>query len=210
MGGCGGDEPTTGPRPSTESSAAGPTPFSSRPDDGYHPRIAVPALSGEPVTVRLRIEDGLSFHSRGSYSFRQTAHGQFDPGPRGRPKKPPDSRSFTGALDLSRRVSLGGGALLSHVEGTITIEKSEGDGAPSLGAHSVGLWYAEDGHGGAVHRTIRSEVGVVDRSQPGAVHPIEPDDLEVLWSAFTAQFGPPERPVRVGDRVPVKEGMFVE
>src|SRR5437868_3104385 len=97
--GCGDDEPATGPASATGRASKAESPSgsitakpepASRPDDGYHPIVSIPEVSGDPVTIRHRMEDGLTFHSKGSYSFRQVARGKFDAGTDKKPKKPPE------------------------------------------------------------------------------------------------------------------------
>lgn len=180
--------------PSAPRAAAG------EPPDPWAPGAAVPAISGPPVRVRHDLAGDLVLRTRGRVAYRLEVTGT----PPAGAKLPVGS--FEGEVDLVRRIGLVGTRRVSRVTGTFVGTGRQGPGeAPPTAATPrtvtapITLEFEEDGHGGAVVRTIRMGGGGL---------PME--GLEALQRAFTDRFSPPERLVRVGERFAPGEGLAVE
>lgn len=161
--------------------------------DPYDPPVRVPEAADPAVRVRHDLAGDLTLRTRGRVTYGLAVSGTLPQGA----SVPP--RSLDGTVDLVRRVRLVGGVRTSTVEGPFVVTGRWGDAPPKTVTVPLTLTFEEGGSGAAVGRTVKF-------SAPG----LAVDDLEVLQRAFTDRFGPPDRPVRVGDRFAPTEGMAVE
>lgn len=179
-------------------SSAGAADAPARAPDPYDPPMAVPtptaAQAAEPpVTVRHDLAGDLTLRSKGRLAYRLDASGKLPPG------ATPPKRRFEGTFEVVRRVRLVAGKRRSTVDGPLEVRGAWGDAAEKAATVPLKLEFEEGPRGAAPAGTIRF-------TAPG----LSVDDLEAFQRAFTDRFGPPDRPVRVGDVFGVTEGMAVE
>ncbi|MFO0933321.1 MAG: hypothetical protein U1E39_11505 [Planctomycetota bacterium] len=166
--------------------------------DPYDPPMAVPtptpAQAAEPaVVVRYDLGGDLTLRSKGRLAYRLEATGKLPPGA-ALPK-----RRFEGTFDVVRRIRLVGAKRRSTVEGPLDVRGAWGDAKEKAATVPLKLEFEEGPRGAAPYGSIRF-------TAPG----LAVDDLEAFQRAFTDRFGPPDRPVRVGDVFGATEGMAVE
>ena len=161
--------------------------------DPYAPRMDVPPLAEPPVVVRHDLGGDLTLRSKGRLAYRLEATGKLPPGA-ALPK-----RRFEGTFDVVRRVRLVAGKRRSTVEGPLEVRGAWGDAKEKAATVPLKLEFEEGPRGAAPYASIRFSAPT-----------LSVDDLEAFQRAFTDRFGPPDRPVRVGEVFGPTEGMAVE
>jgi hypothetical protein len=155
--------------------------------------MAVPPLAEPPVVVRHDLGGDLTLRSKGRLAYRLEATGKLPPG------ASLPTRRFEGTFDVVRRIRLVGARRRSTVEGPLEVRGAWGDAKERTATVPLKLEFDEGPRGAADLASIRF-------TAPG----LAVDDLEAFQRAFTDRFGPPDRPVRVGEVFSATEGMAVE
>lgn len=166
--------------------------------DPYDPPMNVPVISAAqaaepPVVVRHDLGGDLTLRSKGRLAYRLDASGKLPPG------ATPPKRRFEGTFDVVRRVRLVAGKRRSTVEGPLEVHGAWGDAKEKAATVPLKLEFEEGPRGAAPYASIRFSAPT-----------LSVDDLEAFQRAFTDRFGPPDRPVRVGEVFAPTEGMAVE
>lgn len=161
--------------------------------DPYAPPMNVPAIAEPSVVVRHDLAGDLTLRSKGRLAYRLDASGKLPPG------ATPPKRRFEGTFDVVRRVRLVAGKRRSTVEGPLEVHGAWGDAKERAATVPLKLEFEEGPRGAAPYASIRFSAPT-----------LSVDDLEAFQRAFTDRFGPPDRPVRVGEVFGPTEGMAVE
>lgn len=147
--------------------------------------------TGDPFRV-VRTPAPSPVRWKGEFGYEQQASGTFDKG------HPIPSRRLVGTF-TALETTAGADRPTTTVELALELDTSLEPSAPARKAVSARLTFERGADGKVGHRSIRLEA---PKDVAG--------DLEVLGFAWTHTFAPPDRPVRVGQRLPIDECVDLE